>query len=180
MTTTTADPADIPELMMRLMRQHMVMRTRLASIHRGEVAPSFLLAKLGEGPRRAAELAAELCADPSTVSRQVASMVREKLVERQADPLDGRASILVLTEAGFRRREELIRRRSALFGGMIHDWSKSDQQAFTQLLGRYVASLEEHRDDLVAGMSDSLRADAHHFPTSTESPDPERHTHVQQ
>ncbi|MGI8416610.1 MAG: MarR family winged helix-turn-helix transcriptional regulator [Nakamurella sp.] len=180
MSITTADPADIPELMMRLMRQHTVLRSRLASMNRGEVAPSFLLAKLGDGPRKAAELAAELCADPSTVSRQVASMVRDKLVERRADPLDGRASILVLTEAGFRRREELFRRRRALFGGMIRDWSEFDKQTFTRLLGRYVASLEEHRDELVAGLSDSLHANAANVPTSTASPDPERHINVQQ
>ena len=41
-----------------------------------------------------------LCADPSTVSRQVASLVKAGLVERQADPDDGRASILVPTELG--------------------------------------------------------------------------------
>lgn len=157
MTTTIVTP-DIPELMMRLMRQHMVMRTRLASMHRGEVSPGFLLAKLGVGPRRAAELAAELDADPSTVSRQVAALVKQKLVERQADPLDGRSSLLVLTEAGIRRREELLRRRSALFGGMIRDWPERDRQTFTRLLERYVKSLEEHRDDLVASMS-SMHSD---------------------
>src|SRR4051794_25994187 len=51
--------------------------------------PVFLLAKLVHlGPRRSGELAAELCADPSTVSRQVATLVKQGLVERQADPED--------------------------------------------------------------------------------------------
>ena len=59
----------------------------------------FLLKALAmHGPRRSSELAAAVHSDPSTVSRQVAALVRDGLIERQADPEDGRASVLVPTE----------------------------------------------------------------------------------
>ena len=56
-----------------------------------------------EGPLRAGALADCLQSDPSTVSRQVAALVKDGLLERRADPDDGRASLLVLTDAATRR-----------------------------------------------------------------------------
>ena len=47
---------------------------------------------------RAGALAECMQSDPSTVSRQVAALVKDGLLERRADPADGRASLLVLTE----------------------------------------------------------------------------------
>src|SRR4051794_11912849 len=48
-------------------------------------------------PMRAAELADVLRSDPSTVSRQVATLVRDGYLERRADPADGRARLLAVT-----------------------------------------------------------------------------------
>ena len=45
----------------------------------------------GEGPMRLSALAELVHADPSTVSRQVATLVRDGYVERRADPTDRRA-----------------------------------------------------------------------------------------
>ena len=53
-----------------------------------------------EGPMRASALASSVHADLSTVSRQVAALVSRGLLERQADQLDGRASLLAVTGAG--------------------------------------------------------------------------------
>src|SRR5215213_984808 len=52
------------------------------------------------GPLRQSALAEAVHADPSTVSRHVALLVDRGLVLRAADESDGRASRLVLTEAG--------------------------------------------------------------------------------
>jgi DNA-binding MarR family transcriptional regulator len=151
-----AGTGEIPELMMSLMRQFSVARTRLSAARRDDAPPAYLLAKIGQGaPRRAGELAAELCADPSTVSRQVAMLVRSGLVQRQADPGDGRASILVLTDAGRERLEQLFRQRESLFGAVVADWTESDRQDFARLFRRYVESFESHRDDLIDGLIDS-------------------------
>src|SRR5829696_6019412 len=60
----------------------------------------LLLFPLVHGPCRPGVLAEQSHADPSTISRQVAELVRRGLVERQADPSDGRASLLAITDAG--------------------------------------------------------------------------------
>jgi DNA-binding MarR family transcriptional regulator len=49
---------------------------------------------------RSSDLAARAGLDPSTVSRAVAGLVTQGLVTREADPHDGRATLLVVTPAG--------------------------------------------------------------------------------
>src|SRR5262245_11500612 len=63
---------------------------------------AFILLKnlIHMGPSRSSALAAAVHSDPSTVSRQVAALVRDGLVERRADQDDGRASLLAATPAG--------------------------------------------------------------------------------
>ena len=66
-------------------------------------AYGLLFQLVNDGPRRSSALAETACVDPSTVSRQVAQLVKAGLVERQSDPEDGRASLLVATEQRPRR-----------------------------------------------------------------------------
>lgn len=141
---------DITAVMLALMRQLSVTKHRVAAGHSGEPLPLHLLIKVGEGdPRRAGDLAVEMCADPSTISRQVALLVRAGLVERRAEPLDGRACTLVLTEAGRGRREQVWREIDGLFHTIISDWSDQERTEFTRLLSRYVDGLAAHRDEFV-------------------------------
>ncbi|WP_051265398.1 MarR family winged helix-turn-helix transcriptional regulator [Nakamurella lactea] len=142
---------EIPDLMMRLMRQFGIAKSRVSALHREDAVPLYLLAKIGEGPpRRAGTLAAELDADPSTVSRQVAQLVKDGMVERKADPEDGRASILELTDAGRRRRAEMFRHRATVFGAVTQDWTDGERAEFGRLLHRYVEQFEADREDLLA------------------------------
>jgi len=60
----------------------------------------LLLFPLMDGPQRPGALAELSHADPSTISRQVAELVRRELVRREPDPSDGRASLLAITDAG--------------------------------------------------------------------------------
>ena len=91
---------------------------------------------------RASALADCLQSDPSTVSRQVASLVKEGLLERRADPEDGRASILVLTA----QADDVIaaheQRRLQHFAGMLSGWSERDLRRFADLLSRFTADFE--------------------------------------
>jgi DNA-binding MarR family transcriptional regulator len=52
------------------------------------------------GSLRLGELAARLFLDKSTTSRVIDALVRKAYVEKQADPADGRASVLVATAPG--------------------------------------------------------------------------------
>ena len=92
----------------------------------------IVLARLAtEGPLRAGELAELIQSDPSTVSRQVASIVKDGLVKREADPDDGRASLLVLTEEGRRVYSQQLDVRSRHMARMLRDWSEQDCRQLT-------------------------------------------------
>ena len=85
------------------MRGFARVKAQLLALARDDVdwSAHLLITQLAaEGPIRSSELAELMQADPSTVSRQVATLVKDGYVERRADPVDGRASLLVVTERG--------------------------------------------------------------------------------
>lgn len=103
----------------------------------------FLLKALAmHGPRRSSELAAAVHSDPSTVSRQVAALVRDGLIERQADPEDGRASVLVPTERGLELLAEQRRRMGLALAQVVRKWDPTEVTRFLELLERFVGDHE--------------------------------------
>ena len=111
-----------------------------------ERATYFLLVHLVKGgPQRAGALAEAVHSDPSTISRQVAQLVRLGLVERTADPEDGRATLLTATDEGRRVFEENRRVRIERFAEMLADWSVTDRRTFAELLGRFATAFESSR-----------------------------------
>ena len=83
------------------------------------------------GPLRQGALADLVHADPSTVSRHVAELVDQGLVRRVADETDGRASRLVVTDAGHRALDALRQEREAHLREITAGWSESDLTSFT-------------------------------------------------
>lgn len=153
--TRTADAPEredltrIADTVVRLLRSFMRARTRMlaAAQHDVEWSAHVLLKMLeGAGPLRSSALAECVQSDPSTVSRQVASLVKEGLIERQADPEDGRASLLVLTP----KAAAVLRDHDALriqhFASMFDGWSGRDVHRFTALLERFTEDYEKASD----------------------------------
>ncbi|MFD7652732.1 MarR family winged helix-turn-helix transcriptional regulator [Actinosynnema sp. NPDC059797] len=104
----------------------------------------ILLANLNQlGPSRAGALAEAVFSDPSTVSRQVAALVKEGLVERRADPEDGRASVLAVTEAGARLVAERRRQRNEALIRLFADWDPEDRDRFVEYFERFVGDYEK-------------------------------------
>ncbi|WP_158848161.1 MarR family winged helix-turn-helix transcriptional regulator [Saccharothrix deserti] len=109
-------------------------------------ASFVLLANLSQlGPSRASALAEAVFSDPSTVSRQVATLVKDGLVERRADPEDGRASVLAVTEAGARLlRERRAQRNEALARLFTNSgWSAEEWDQFIEYFERFVGDYEK-------------------------------------
>ena len=79
---------------------------------------------------RLSDLAEVLHTDLSTVSRQVQTAERAGLVERRADPSDGRASRVYLTSGGRDALERLRAVQRAEIMAAMADWSPDDQQRF--------------------------------------------------
>lgn len=139
-TAIDPDVAGLSDAVVRFMRSAGRARAKMlaAAVHDVEWSAHVLLKCLdSEGAMRAGSLAECVSSDPSTVSRQVASLVKLGLLERRADPDDGRASLLVVTDRGKAVLAEHDRIRLVFFADMISDWDASDVQTFTRLLERF-------------------------------------------
>jgi DNA-binding MarR family transcriptional regulator len=101
------------------------------------------------GPSRSSALAAAVHSDPSTISRQVAALVRDGLVERRADQEDGRASLLAATPAGTALLEEQRRRMGISLARVVRDWAPEDLDRFVELFEQFVADHEAYLPTLI-------------------------------
>ena len=96
------------------------------------------------GPMRVTDLAEIKGADPSTVSRQAAQLVKAGLARREADPADGRASRLAVTDTGVAACERLREARVALITQVLADWPTEQVAAFTTLFDQFNDAVEAH------------------------------------
>ena len=99
-----------------------------------------------DGPRRASALAEAVHSDPSTISRQIGHLVKLGYVERTADPVDGRATLLAATVEGRRVFEENRRLRNERFTEILAGWSGDDRAALAAMLGRLATDIETVSD----------------------------------
>jgi DNA-binding MarR family transcriptional regulator len=100
-----------------------------------------------DGPMRSSALAEAVQSDPSTVSRQVATLVEEGLVQRQVDPLDGRASLLTITERGLLVHQENKRARNRFYQLVLSGWDEEELRVFAAQLVRFAKSFERNRPE---------------------------------
>jgi DNA-binding MarR family transcriptional regulator len=95
---------------------------------------------------RVSDLASCVELDTSTVSRQIKQLEDKGIIERTADPDDGRASLVRLTDhgretviAGFRRRFDRIK-------AALEPWSDADRASLQALLTRLASDLRDAQD----------------------------------
>ena len=88
---------------------------------------------------RLSDLAEVLHTDLSTVSRQVQAAERAGLVERRADPSDGRASRVYLSSAGRDALERVRAVQRAEILEAIADWSPKEMRTFAELMSRFAS-----------------------------------------
>jgi DNA-binding MarR family transcriptional regulator len=111
--------------------------------HGAEFSALMLLFPLRhQGPMRVTDLAEIKQADPSTISRQAAQLVKAGLARREADPVDGRASRLAVTEAGMVACQQLHDARHALISRALADWSPERVDTFARLFAEFNGSVE--------------------------------------
>jgi DNA-binding MarR family transcriptional regulator len=162
----TAAAAALSDQVLRLTRSAAAIKIQLAARHTGGenethgiewAAYALLFQLVTGGPKRSSALAEAACVDPSTVSRQVAALVKAGLVERVPDPADGRASLLVATDRGRAVHAMRKARRVATFGRIVADWPAEDVAALTDLLARFNDSFVALRAALVDEMAPAAR-----------------------
>jgi DNA-binding MarR family transcriptional regulator len=122
-----------------LLRRSRAISARLA----GQLHPELdgaaygLLALLQDaGPLRASDLVTRLGLDKSTVSRQVATLVGLGLVDRAADPADGRAQVLTPSAEGSARLARIREARRARWEADLSGWPAEDVATLADLLDR--------------------------------------------
>ncbi|MET8756425.1 MarR family transcriptional regulator [Lentzea sp. NPDC004782] len=128
--------------MVRLNKMHAQVAHQMAKQGMDKSAFVLLATLSALGECRSSALAEAVLSDPSTVSRQVAGLVKDGLVERRADPGDGRASVLAVTEAGRKLIIDRRRQRNEAIEQMFADWPDEDLKIFAELFERFVQDYE--------------------------------------
>ena len=141
--------ARVGDAMMALGRQWASVASQLSRIGIDKTSMILLSALIGTGPVRSNVLAEAVHSDPSTISRQVAALVKDGLIERMADPADGRASLLAVTAEGRELLESRHRQRSCSLARMLAHWSPADLRRFADLLEKFVDDHERNIPNLV-------------------------------
>jgi DNA-binding MarR family transcriptional regulator len=123
-----------------LLRRSRAISTRLAAELHPELdgAAYGLLALLQDaGPLRASDLVVRLGLDKSTVSRQLSTLVGLGLIDREADPGDGRAQVLRTSAEGAARLARIREARRARWESDLADWPAEDIATLGALLARF-------------------------------------------
>jgi DNA-binding MarR family transcriptional regulator len=133
--------AEVGVLIRRVRR---VIGERARAVH-ASLQPSayLLLMHLAEiGPSRSSMVADVFEIDKGAISRQVQHLVDLGLVERQADPDDGRATLLSVTEGARARLADVAQSRRSLLDERLGGWSDDDLDELGTALGRYNRALD--------------------------------------
>ena len=137
----TAHVSTLGEQLPRFARLVHALKMALATDGRDRAALVLLYPLVRLGPLRQGALAEQVHSDPSTISRHVASLVERGLVRREADESDGRASRLVVTDAGHAALDELRRERESHLERATAGWSDEDLATLTTLFDRLLEDL---------------------------------------
>ena len=132
--------------LVRVVKLFQSMRQHAPRLHPGVEPASYpILFNLIDEPRRVSVLAECVYSDVSTVSRQVTTLVAHGLLDKLADPRDGRAWVVSLSAEGAELVERLKAGRAEWFRQTLKDWEPADAEAFADHLERFATSFEKSR-----------------------------------
>ncbi|MCW2829704.1 MAG: MarR family transcriptional regulator [Aeromicrobium sp.] len=95
------------------------------------------------GEMRLGDLADAMRLDASTVSRHVQQLGERGCIDRCADPDDGRALIIRLSDAGAASLRHTYEQRRAYVNEALTGWSRPDREQLRRDLTRLTTSLGE-------------------------------------
>ena len=107
-----------------------------------EISILTVLAHL-DGPEQMKPLAELLGRDPTTVSRQIAGLERQKLVQRSPCPNDGRATVAKITKSGQKLVERTLPMTVELRKQAMQGVSAADAKILTRALLRMLQNLQQ-------------------------------------
>lgn len=141
----TGDPVDLVERELLLLVRNLELTARRSDLFGSLDRASYLILRVLDerGPASIGALAAALGLDGSTVTRQVATLARQGLIDRDRHPADRRLAIVRVSETGHERMREVQDRRRARVGSLLDAWLPRDRVRLAELLAQLNAALGE-------------------------------------
>ncbi len=99
-------------------------------------AYGLLSVLMNEGQMRLTELARHIGVGKPSISRQVSLLAGIGLVQKDDDPVDGRAQLITLTEAGRAKMAAIQSGRQQAFHDRLQGWSEAELSALAALLAK--------------------------------------------
>lgn len=140
-----SNPNDsIEQQLFKLLRRtnaiHVTTSTGEIELERSSYGILCLLAD--EGPQRLGSIATAFRLDPSTVTRQVQTVVNLGMAEKATDQADRRATVLSLTAYGAETVKQARNHRRHMLDEILKDWTIEERQGFARALGRFNATID--------------------------------------
>jgi DNA-binding MarR family transcriptional regulator len=134
------------EVALLMRRGETTRRATPVTAHRAlDRAAYLLLRRLDQdGPQNVSTLAAALHLDGSTVTRQVAALLRDGLVTRERDPQDGRGAVISATATGAARVAAVREARQKLYDQILAGWSAEERETLARYLHRLNAAIDDY------------------------------------
>lgn len=120
------------------------MQSRAAAVH-PDLSPGaykVLTSLVRGGPTHAGVLAAELAVDKSAISRIIRQLEELGMVERGADPEDGRAFLITATPPAVRKVNAVRDESRAALHEFLAGWETADIEQLTALLAKLNGLME--------------------------------------
>jgi DNA-binding MarR family transcriptional regulator len=133
------------EVGMLIRRVRRAIGDRARAVHPDLQPASYLMLTFlaSEGPQRSSVVSERFGVDKGAISRQVQHLCDLGLLEREADPVDGRAMLVSASPEAVRRMEAIARDRRRWLDEQLAGWSEDDLRDFVTGLGRYNAALDK-------------------------------------
>lgn len=139
------DPASAAVIVALAELMSTMQRSRLLH-HHGAPLGGLLIHLAKFGAMRPSDLAHSMHVDQSTVSRHLARLEADGLVQRMPDPQDRRAHLIAATAAGLDQARASMEARVREFEQLIHAWPAADRADFARLLGRFTTDFASSID----------------------------------
>jgi DNA-binding MarR family transcriptional regulator len=134
------------ELGVLIRRVKRVIGERARAVHPDLQPASYLMLTFlaADGPQRSSVVSERFNVDKGAISRQVQHLCDLGLLEREPDPLDGRATLISASPDAVRRMTAVDRDRRRWLDEQLKEWSEDDLREFVTGLARYNGALDKH------------------------------------
>jgi DNA-binding MarR family transcriptional regulator len=127
-------------------RVRRVIGERARAVHPDLQPASYLMLThlASDGPQRSSVMSERFNVDKGAISRQVQHLCDLGLLEREPDPVDGRAMLISASPDAVLRMEAVNRDRRKWLEGQLAEWSEDDLREFVTGLARYNTALDKN------------------------------------